>query len=479
VPHPQLALLTDGDREYLHEQSLTVLETIGVAFESEKARDLLEKAGCRVDQHSQRVYFARDVVQWAISRLRRTVLLAARDRTRDVLLDGSRSVFAPVGVCPYVVDRRTALRREAATEDLREIGLLADALDEYGIMWCAVTPTADSRPGLLYLSSLACLVEATGKHIQGDLVAPYEVGPALEILHLAAPDLDMRARPIFSSLYCPVSPLLHEADTLECAMAMAREDIPIDIYSLPLSGATAPVTLAGAVIQNTCETLSAAVVLKLVNEDCRLIFTGNTGLMDMRTGAFAVATPEVQLMDLAHVELAHETYHVPTLTTGYGMDACEVGYRGGMEAAMSSVTTRLSGSDIVVGGGGVEQGQAVSLAKLVLDAEAYARDTRYLQGIAIDDDHAQLRMLAEVGPGGHFVDREETLAFMLAGEHWLPRLLRRTSHAERASGALDEIELANAKVDDLLATHQPMPLPDGATEAIARVLQRVRIPCAV
>ena len=124
--------------------------------------------------------------------------------------------------------------------------------------------------GLENLSALACLLKTTSKHVQGQLVRAEDVTVAVEMLRLAAPGSDPRERPLFSSVYCPVSPLVHDKEASEAGMALAAQGIPIDIFSLPLAGATAPLSLAGTVVQVLAEELSAAVSSSSSTPTCRL-----------------------------------------------------------------------------------------------------------------------------------------------------------------------------------------------------------------
>ena len=204
---------------------------------------------------------------------------------------------------------------------------LADALDPLGIVWYSLSPTMGVQPGLVDLTALACMLANTGKHIMGQIVRPEELPYALGCCHCCGDELSLAERPIFSAIYCPVAPLQHEARPVDAAMGMVAEGIPIDIYSLALSGATAPMTLAGTVVQTNCEVLSAVVLLRLIAPNCPLVYSASAGIMDMRTLRSAYATPEVLLMDAAMTELAH-WYGLPALSVGNAVEAEGLGLQG-------------------------------------------------------------------------------------------------------------------------------------------------------
>jgi trimethylamine--corrinoid protein Co-methyltransferase len=312
----------------------------------------------------------------------------------------------------------------------------------------------------------------TGKHIQAQVQRPGEVPFVLEMLEACAPaEAGSPRRPFFSAIYCPVAPLQHEALALEAAMALAEERVPIDIFSLGLAGATAPVTLAGTMIQTNCDVLSAVVLFQLVAEGCPLIYSANAGIMDMRTSRFAAASPEAALMNVAQTELVH-SYGMPALSVGHVSDSSTLDFRGGLEDMGMSMATRLARPDIMTGLGTVEAGQAVSLLKLVLDADLSGYLDRWLSGIAVDEDHAAIASIAGVGPGGHYLARKETRRGIRGGEHWVPRLLSRDPYPDRERGAPGALERARDEVDRILAEHDPPPLPPGAAGKLADILAR-------
>ena len=50
MPHPILTLLSQEEKGRIHDQSLEILQKVGVKFNSEKAIKILEEAGCEVDK---------------------------------------------------------------------------------------------------------------------------------------------------------------------------------------------------------------------------------------------------------------------------------------------------------------------------------------------------------------------------------------------------------------------------------------------
>lgn len=469
MPSPRLAMLGPADRDMIHESTLHVLERVGVRFQSAAARAVLAGAGCAVDDDRGLVRIPRRVVEWALDQLPRDVVLAGRDPARDAVLDGSRTFATVAGICPFVVDLDTGLYREPRLEDLEMVTRVADALDAYGIVWYSVSPTGGVPAVLVDLAATACMLQNTGKHVMGQVLRPEQVPYALELVRLLGDARNGEAPPVFSVIYCPVAPLQHDGPALEAAMALAAQRVPIDIFSLALAGATAPVPLAATVMQTNCEVLSAVVLLQLTAPGCPLIYSANAALMDMKTSRIAVSTPETLLMNVAQTELAH-SYGMPALSVGYVPDSSELGFRAGVEDMALSLLTRLGRPDIMTGLGTLDSGQAVSLPKMMLDAELVSYLEHLGGGFAVDEDSLCVDAIARTGPGGQYLSLKETRTRVRAGEHWQPALLRRASYADVRKGSPDEAERAREAVLELLASHRPPEMGPGVAEDVAALL---------
>ena len=313
------------------------------------------------------------------------------------------------------------------------------------------------------------MLRNTSKHMMGQVVKPAEVPYALEILELCAEYGSPALHPLFSAIYCPVAPLQHDADAMEAAMQLARNFVPIDIFSLGLAGATAPATLAGTIVQTNCEVLSAVVLLQLVAPGCPLIYSANASIMDMRTAQFAVSTPETILMNVAQIELAH-SYNMPALSVGFVSDSQSLDFRGGIEDIAFALPTRLAEPDIMTGLGTVLAGRAVSFPKMLLDAELVGYVERIAQGVLVDEEHVAESVIDAVGPGGHYLTRRETRTALRNGEHWAPALLGRAVACD--DGQM--VEEARARAESIGASHRATPLDEVIDAQIEAILARAQ-----
>ena len=73
---PRSSWLSEGERAFVHEKTLWVLENVGVSFPSARALKVLEKGGALVDRERQVARLPRELVERCVTEAPRAVLLA-------------------------------------------------------------------------------------------------------------------------------------------------------------------------------------------------------------------------------------------------------------------------------------------------------------------------------------------------------------------------------------------------------------------
>jgi trimethylamine---corrinoid protein Co-methyltransferase len=465
---PRLESPPAHEIEALHAASLRLLEETGVSFPDGESQALLAGAGARVDAATGVVRIPAALVEEALAAAPRAILLAGRDPETDVCCDGSDTFLTLDGTGAYTLDHHTGQRRASTLADLAAATLLADAAPEIGIVWNIVS-AADAPANNQVLVELDCCLRNTGKHVQGEVQRAEEVPYVMAMLAAAAGGTWDPTRPIFSIVYCPVPPLQHEPEMLAAGVALAREGVPMCVYSMGLAGATAPVTVAGAVAQANAEILSAIVLFQLVRPGLPCIYVADTGVLDMRAGVYTAASPEALLLTQAMVGLARR-YDLPVMATGFTGDANGFSFMSGVDAGTTALASLLTEPDLLVGAGMHDGAQMLSLPKILLDCELFRQLRRLRAGLTVDDEHLMTDLVAAVGPGGHFLTARETRRFMRAGELYAPRLLLREPYDAWSGARRDEVDRAVEAVEEILAGHRAAPLPAGAAERLDEVI---------
>jgi trimethylamine--corrinoid protein Co-methyltransferase len=130
---------------------------------------------------------------------------------------------------------------------------------------------------------------------------------------------------------------------------------------------------------------------------------------------------------------------------------------------------RLSGANLVHDVGYIESGLTTSFEMIVLTDELVVLADNMMKGIQVMDETLMLDEIDRVGPGGHFLDTDQTLARFR--DFWYPGLLDRRRRAEwLAGGATTLGQRLNTKVKEIIGQHQPKPLEPEAKRQVQEIL---------
>ncbi|MCP4530150.1 MAG: trimethylamine--corrinoid methyltransferase, partial [Delftia sp.] len=182
-----------------------------------------------------------------------------------------------------VYDPRTGQRRPATLQDVRDSARLLDALEGVTTITPFFTPQ-DVRGELMSLEMYRHTLPHTTKPVQGP-----GVQTAAEVYYLArmAAVIDPSIGEALVLGISPVSPLTFPDDVAEAMIETARLGMPLGPLPCPIAGATAPMSLAGALAQQNAEMLASVVLAQLVHPGLPIVYCGRLALMDPRSG-FAV-----------------------------------------------------------------------------------------------------------------------------------------------------------------------------------------------
>jgi trimethylamine--corrinoid protein Co-methyltransferase len=239
------------------------------------------------------------------------------------------------------------------------------------------------------------------------------------------------------------------------------------IYSpAPLAGATAPLTVAGHLAQGVAEALFGLVVHQLRRPGSRFVFGVGPAVLDMATAQSSYNAPEYLLAYMGAVEIA-KWLDLPNWGYAGTTDSQLVDAQAGMEIAE---LTMQAGSNLNHDVGYLDFGMTGSFEQMVLTDELVALCRRLLAGITVDADTLAAEVIADVGPGGHFLATRHTRQHLRGGQ-WRPVVRNRQSYeAWRGEGGLDARERARRRAQELLASHEPAPLPEGFAVEMDRLI---------
>jgi trimethylamine--corrinoid protein Co-methyltransferase len=466
---PKITLMSEGEKDFVHEQTVRVLEEVGVAYNSPEAIDLLEKAGAPVDRERLTARLPWSLVEECLHSVPREVLLAGRDPSRDCVMRSGGLVCTSDGAATNWLDDESGARREGRTEDLRRMSRLFDALDEIDFVWATITPL-ELDPATAGLELAFITLENCAKHVQDEVRFPEQVDSFVAMLEAIA-GASLHERPIYSVTSCTIAPLQHDREMTEAHMAMARAGVPIFILPMPQMGTTGPMSTLGCTIVNMAELLSAVVLFQLAAPGCALVSGVGVAAAEMRSGLYLCGTPEVALINVMCIEM-NKRYGLLSMGSGVTSDAKGCDLQAGAEGMMTGMAAALAGAECLLAFGLIDGAQTASLAKTVLDADTVGMIRRFCRPEPIDAAKALMDDIVEVGIGGHYLGRRSTRTLSRTGELWRPSLFRRGPWEEFAARPLAVDAAQRAR--ELIASHEVPQLADDVEAEIADVIASYR-----
>jgi len=466
-PKLHLEVLSVDELAAIRSATLHVLEHVGVNFPSERALCIFAEHGAQVDVDNQIVRLPPDLVTEAMSHAPRSYVLAGRVEGTNLLLDGSSSFFGTDGCGIRTVDFETGEHRPSTKEDVAKMARVSDYLSSIAFYWPMVS--AQDYGWTAPLHELDASFNNTVKHVQtetvmGERPAQY----AVRMAEVIAGDKErMRARPPLSVCICTIAPLGQDMEGIEAAMVYAEAGVPVGFMSMPTIGSTAPATSGGALIVGNAELVSAMVLMQLVAPGTPVYYSLCASVMDPRTADYMVGIPEKYLCNTAGVQLAHD-WGVPALAGAFAMDSPEPDtWQLGRDSVYTALMVALAGAEMAEGLGMVKASTLLVPEQIIFDDEIYHTHRILAEGVDASADSLALDVIANVGPRGHFLAQEHTRQRMR--EIWIPELTH--PRPPRAGEPLDDVrKRARAKLDRVLAEHEPEPLDEAAQVELRVIL---------
>jgi trimethylamine--corrinoid protein Co-methyltransferase len=266
-------------------------------------------------------------------------------------------------------------------------------------------------------------------------------------------------------------PLTWGEPVVESVFRYAEAEFPVFPTSGQVFGGSAPATLAGALALNNAELMSIMVLTQLLNPGNRFAAADYSQPLCMRTGHALLGAVENALTGMAFAQMWRH-YGVPCALAANASDAKVPDYQCSYEKAINLVTQCMAGPNLFLSAGSVYNELTWSPAVLVIDAEVYNMVGRILEGIDVTNETLAVDLVREVGPiPGYYLDKEHTRKWW-AKEQFIPALADRQPHEEWIrTGSKTILDRAIERVQEILATHEPTPLPEAQQGAIDEILK--------
>lgn len=464
---PQFSLLSESQLKDIHLAALEVVRRTGIRFHHKEAVDVLKKAGAFVSDGNL-VRLPARMVEDAIASAPGRIVMCDREGEPAMFLEGTKVYFGTGSDCLNLLDPETGAHRKFTQADIANGYRLCDALPNIHFNMSIGIPS-DVEPEVAYDVQMALMLEHSTKPIVFVTNDRASCQRAIDMAAAVAGGYEALREQQHILLYSePSSPFQQSETAVDKLLLMAEYELPVVHSPGPQMGATAPITMAGGLVMSLAEIFSSLVVHQLKRRGAPFVFGAGLHHMDMGSAQICYASPEFQLTKAAVAELGR-WYGIPTWGYASCSDAKVMDEQAAVEATLAVLMAKLSGGNLIHDVGYMESGLTTSFEMIVLNDELVAMADHLMKGIEVSDDTLMVEELDRVGPGGQFMDTQETLKRFR--DFWFPGLLdRRTRLPWLEAGGTTLGQRLTARVLEIIKEHQPRPLDPDKKQKVQEIL---------
>ncbi len=470
-PFRPQGIFSDDEVENIHQTALRILQELGMRVLLPEARALFEKAGALVDEDSQMVRIGPEIVEAAISVAPTSITLHGGDPSCDVLLEPGMLNFAGGGGCPHATDRERG-RRPGTFSDLTELIKLTDGFDALHVLNAAVEPQ-DIPIEVRHLEVMQMQLNVSHKSPFIFSRGTAQVEDNFELIAIArgitreAFEEKCWAKTVINTN----SPRQLDIPMAQGIIDFARARQLCVITPFCLSGAMAPITVAGGLTLQHAEALAGITLAQIARKGAPVLYGSFASNVDMKSGAPAFGTPEHVKSTLGSGQLARRL-GLPWRAGG-GSAANTNDAQAAHETEMAAWAAVLAGCTLLIHSAGwLEGGLSISYEKLVTDMEMLQQFAELCTPVGASEQDLAFDAISQVEPGGHFFASDHTMA-RYRTEFYEPLVADWSNFgAWTEAGAKTADERATAIWKQRLADHQPPEIDPGIREALTAYVEK-------
>lgn len=464
-------LLTQNEIEMIHENSLRIMENIGVVMTDEQAREILSKHGAILD--GERVKFPKKLVEEAIKLSPSSYTLHGRNADKNVDISTEFTAYAGPYGSPFVTDLDRG-RRKGTLEDFNNIVKICHCLKNIDIqshISCEPTDVdVKKRPTTMVYNTM----KYSDKPLMGSV---YGYKNAKDCLEMAAIVFggreEIKKNPVMASIPCTLTPLNYDSAQLGAIIAYAEYGQPQLINSLSMAGTTTPATIAGLVSVQNAEVLAGIVLAQCVNPGTPVVYSASGSSTEMSSGSLTIGSPEDAVVSLVNGQLC-KYYEIPCRISGALSDAKMMDSQAAYESTVTIAMAQMAGGNFILHAAGIiDTYNTTSYEKLVIDNEVLGMMRRLDQGVVVNEETLAYDVIEEVGPKGVFLVEDHTLEHFRS-EFYRPTLSDRNTFEQWTANGAEPIEkVANRKWKELLASYEEPALPADIDAALKKYMENI------
>lgn len=463
-----LEILSKQEVEMIDAASKQVLKDYGVRVEDPVLRDELQEIGCEIA--GERVKIGEEIIHNSLKTIQNTLFL---EKERGYSLDIKPGVTYnhPFGATAYVLDPITGKKREGTVEDQKNSIKIMNRLDSYKKLGAMIYPK-DVNPEISQVMMTEALLRYSKKPLSSPGIStPEEAKYVVELFKAYG----SKEKNIGSISLSPESPLFYPKTITDIMRIVIEQEIPVTALVCPIVGLTAPMTIAGGLVQMNASFLAFTVMAKLFNEKTPLIYGARLGFSNLKTGHSIYGIPEVGIAGACSVQLANY-YGFISDVYGLSCNSCTYDNQAGYEKAINGFLPVLAGTNFVSGLGGLASSTIASLEQLVIDGETFDYLVRVVKNFEVNSDTLATQVIGEVAKKGNYLEQEHTIKYLRSGEVFLPKIgfanlwydWEKEGRKEIKETALEKVMAIINSPDDF------SPIPDEIEREVEKIIQSAK-----
>ena len=464
-------ILDEEELERIHQASMEVLSKIGIDFYDEEALAILREHGA--DVQGETVFFDPALIEEYVAKAPSQFTQLARNPENNVVVGGKHLVFAPVYGPPFVMDLQRG-RREATLEDFQNFIKLAYLSPYMHHSGGTVVEPTDRSVETRHLDMVYSHFKYSDKAIMGSVMSAENAADSVKMAEIVFGADEIREQPALISLINISSPRRLDDRMLGALKTYAKARQATIITPFIISGAMAPVSVAGTLAQQNAEALAGITFAQMCEPGTPVVYGSFQTNVDLQSGAPVFGSPESQMALLASAQLARR-YKLPFRSGGMFSSSKIADAQAAYESVQVMLPSIMAPVNFVLHAAGwLEGGLTAGYEKFVLDCELLGMYHTFLKGIDLSEEGMAMESLREVAPGGHHLGTAHTMRHFRTAFYRADLFDTNPYDQWQEEGAEDAYKRANKKVKQLLREYEPPPLDEAIDEALVAFIEQRR-----
>ncbi len=465
--HYQLEMANTADIETIHSATLEILSSKGALFEYQGAIDLLMTGGAEYADDG-RIKIPETLIQYAIDSAPTGIRIFSRDGKEAMSLENNNVYCGTGSDCLFVIDSETGERRSALKKDIESFTRLSDALPniDFILSMSVATDVPIQTADLHHFQAMVC---NTTKPIVFTITEQKNMPLIFDFARkISGSSQIFKERPFLIHYAMPSPPLHHSQTALQNIIYCARYAIPIVYASGTQSGVSDPITIAGGIVSANADVIAGLVVHQLANPGAPFIYGVGITPLDMQTTIDSYGAPEGLSGDIVNAQVA-KYYGLPTWGYAACTDSKCLDLQAAIEYVGSTITGLLSHCNLLHDVGYLESGLTASCESIVFGNEVVEYVRHILKPIEVNKETVPMKLLKKVGPNQTFFEADHTLRH-LRDFYYSPLIDRNRYITWDKRGRQTMSDRLKKRVQQILATHKPLPLDKTISEEIDNII---------